>query len=243
MTQFSDDLYLGAVRSTPKVSNPANGGQGFGPMGRIFFYNIVPLTLSVAAYAASQTPSGAGNLTLSVGTGVTQITDPGGHVAYKPDVPRAVSVASAGNDTGVTFTVSGYDFLGQLQTEAITGASGATATGKKAFASLWQIAASGATASTITAGTSNVFGLPMAVADAGYIVHPGWAGALADDAGTFVAADATTPATSTTGDVRGTYLPSSAANGARRLVLAIHTTAIQVGPNATFAGLYGVTPA
>ena len=42
-----------------------------------------------------------------------------------------------------------------------------------------------------------------------------WNNTLAQDAGTFVAADATSPATSATGDPRGTYLPSSASDGTR----------------------------
>jgi hypothetical protein len=87
-----------------------------------------------------------------------------------------------------------------------------------------------------------VFGLPYAVTNAGYLARVGWANVLAEDTGTFVAADSSV-ASNTTGDVRGTYDPSSAADGSRRLVIVIALTAIQAGPNATQTGAIGVTPA
>jgi hypothetical protein len=59
---------------------------------------------------------------------------------------------------------------------------------------------------------------------------------------TFVQADTAT-ATSSTGDVRGTVVPSSATNGYSRLVITIACNAIMVGPNATRTGALGVTQA
>jgi hypothetical protein len=53
----------------------------------------------------------------------------------------------------------------------------------------------------------------------------------------------TTPATSTTGDVRGTYVPSTATNGVKRLVVVIALPGIAAGPNATRTGALGVTQA
>jgi len=43
--------------------------------------------------------------------------------------------------------------------------------------------------------------------------------------------------------VRGTYAPSSAANGTRRLVIGIALTGAQAGPNATQTAAIGVVPA
>jgi hypothetical protein len=89
----------------------------------------------------------------------------------------------------------------------------------------------------------DTFGLPYKVTDAGYLTRTGWAGAVADNAGTFTAADTAT-ATVSTGDVRGTFLPAtSASNGTRRLVIAIGLTAIAAGPDATQVGAVGVIPA
>ena len=82
--------------------------------------------------------------------------------------------------------------------------------------------------------------------DAGYLVRVGYNNTLANDTGgssAFVAADMTVTATTTTGDVRGTYVPSSATNGIKRLVVVIALPAIAVGPNATRAGALGSTQA
>src|SRR5262249_54376301 len=48
-------------------------------------------------------------------------------------VARNVRITSGGNDTGITFTVSGYDVYGFPMSEAITGANAGIASGKKAF--------------------------------------------------------------------------------------------------------------
>jgi hypothetical protein len=86
-----------------------------------------------------------------------------------------------------------------------------------------------------------VLGLPVVVSVIPYIMSVKWDVALADNAGTAVVAVATSPATTATGDVRGTYLPSTAANGTKRLVMFIATPAIMAGPNATRLGAFGVT--
>ena len=65
---------------------------------------------------------------------------------------RQVTITSAGNDTGVTFTVTGTDVNGTAQTEAITGASGAAATSTKYFKTITEIANSAASAGAVTAG-------------------------------------------------------------------------------------------
>lgn len=96
----------------------------------------------------------------------------------------------------------------------------------------------------LSVGMGDTFGLPYRVTDAGYLTRTGWAGAVADNAGTFTAADTTSPATVSTGDVRGTFLPAtSASNGTRRLVIGIGLTAIAAGPDATQVGAIGVVPA
>lgn len=245
MTQFSDDLYLGNAPNlypTPTVlANPQAPGRGIGPLGRIYVYDIVPAALAANNLSVSASP-GSGAIILAAGAGVTAVVDYAGVTRYTLDVPRAIRYVSGGNDTGITFTASGYDFYGQAQTETVTGANG-TATGLKAWQSITGVVASGAVASTLTIGTTDIFGLPYAISDAGYLDRVGWNNTLLNDTGTFVKADATSPATALTGDVRGTYVPSSASNGTKRLVMSLLLTAIQVGPNATQLGATGVTPA
>ena len=246
MGHFTDDLYLGnaptLIAGPDSVGNP--GGLGVGPLGRIYTYDIVPLTLQAAGLASSQNPASGGSFTLTAGTGVTTVVDLNGVTRYVLDVPRAVSITAAGANTA-TYLVSGYDTYGQPLTQSLAAPSTSTVTTLKAFKSVVSITNLNATAGTngLTVGYRDVFGLPWRVTDAGYIVSVKWAGALADDAGTFVAAVTTDPNTAALGDVRGTYTPSSAANGTRRLLVHISLPAIASGPFATRTGALGVTPA
>lgn len=242
MSQFGDDLYLGNADSSqlPGVSGAPspNGGRGFGPLGRVYLYDIVPAALAANNLSTTASP-GTNAIVLTAGAGVTAVVDAQGVTRYVLDVPRAIRYVSGSDDTGITFTTSGYDYLGNPMSETTTGANG-TATGKKAFASITGVVQSGAVAGTLTIGTTDVFGLPVAVPNVAYLLQAKWDSTLAANAGTFVAADAG-PASPTTGDPRGTYAQAgSASNGVRRLILAIGMTAIQVGPNATKAGLFGV---
>lgn len=250
--QFDDNLMLGPVvaggPSVPggiQAANDSAGSspqtRGVGPVGREYVYDIVPVALSATNIAALQTTAGAGNLTLTAGTGVTSVKRADGSTVLQLDVPRAISLTSAGNDSGVNFTITGFDLYGQPMTQTLAGPNANTVVTTKAFFQVAQIAVNGAVGQQVSAGVSDVFGLPVIVSDAGYIDRVGWANALAADAGTFVAADATSPATAATGDVRGTYKPTSASNGSRRLVLGILLPGTAVGPAATRAGAFGVT--
>jgi hypothetical protein len=251
--QFDDNLMIGpVVAGGPAVAglqaaNDSAGSskqtRGIGPLGRVFVYDVVPAAVATANLAALQTTVGAGSLVLTAGAGVTQVSRPDGTTAYQFDIPRAVSLTSAGNESGVNFTVSGYDIYGQPMTQVLAGPNADTVTTLKAFWQVTSIAVNGAVATNTSAGSSDVFGLPVICSNAGYIDRAGWNGALAADAGTFVAADATSPATSATGDVRGTYKPSSASDGVKKLVLGILLPATAVGPQATRAGALGVTQA
>jgi hypothetical protein len=225
------------------LGDPSPMSLGVGPLGRIYMWDTIPQTLQAANIAASQTPAAAGNLTLTAGTSVVTATRSDGTTVYQLDVPRALSVTQVTAGTGRNFTVSGYDYYGQAMTELIASTSGSTISGNKAFYQIASIAVSNATTTAVTVGTTDKLGLPVRVIDGGYVVNAGWAGTAGFNAGTFAAADMTTPATNATGDVRGTYIPSSATNGSRRLVMAIAVPAIAVGPNSTRNGALGVTQA
>jgi len=222
------------------LGDPAPMSLGVGPLGRVYVWDTIPQTLQSANIAASQTASAAGNLTLTAGTSATSVVKSNGTTVIQLDVPRALTVNCS--TTARAFTVSGYDYYGQAMTEVITVATAGTAvTGNKAFYQIASVSIAGS-ATACVVGTSDYLGLPVRAIDAGYVVSVGWANTLARDAGTFTAA-ATATATSTTGDVRGTYKPSSASNGSNRLVMAIAVPAIAVGPNSTATGALGVTQA
>jgi len=222
------------------LGDPSPMSLGVGPVGRTYTFDVIPQAINTSAVAASQAPAAAGNLTLTAGASTKSVVRSDGTTVIQLDCPRALIVNSS--TTARAFTVTGYDYYGQPMSEVITVSVAATpVNGKKAFYQVSNVAIAGS-ATAVTVGTTDIIGLPIRVVDAGYIVGAGWANTLARDAGTFVAA-ATATATTTTGDVRGTYVPSSATNGYSRLILTIACNAIQVGPNATRQGALGVTQA
>ena len=231
------------------LNDPSPMEVGVGPLGREYVWDVIPQTLQAANIAASQTPVAAGNLTLTAGTSVKSFVRTDGTTVLQLDCARAVQLTTVSGtiSTSRNLTVSGYDYYGQPMTEVIatgtTSSTVANVAGKKAFYQISSIAINGSLPVAITVGTTDVLGFPLRTFDAGYVVRVGWNNTLANDAGTFVVADMTTPATSTTGDVRGTYVPSSATNGIKRLVTVIALSGIATGPNATRTGALGVTQA
>jgi hypothetical protein len=113
-------------------------------------------------------------------------------------------------------TVTGEDEFGQPMRES--SAAGTSFTGKKAFKKVTGLAVS-ANVTGLTVGTGNVLGLPFFLSATHFVRQE-----LQDDAtasaGTVVAGD-DADATATTGDVRGTYTPNAAPDGAKRFELVI----------------------
>lgn len=125
-------------------------------------------------------------------------------------------------DTGYSLIVRGYDIAGFPMTETIPVSANATAYGKKAWKyitqmNLWR-ASSTTTTGNVSVGVGDVFGLNVRsdfweylnvyYASAFQTAAPGGAG------NGWAVADATSPATGTTGDVRGTLQVSAAGAGA-----------------------------
>ena len=245
-SDLSDDLFLGSaqtymgVNTNSALGDPAPMDLGVGPLGRIYVWDTVPAAKATNNLATASVYTST--ITLTAGSGVTLTTNAAGTAVYQLDVPRAVAVTlGAGSPTTRNVTITGFDYYGQAMSEVIaTGTTqSTTVNGKKAFFQITGATISGSPVVTIALGTTDILGLPVRVTNAGYIAHTGWDNTLAADAGTFVAA-VTTTATTTTGDVRGTYVPSSATDGAKRLVVGILLPALACGPNSTRAGALGV---
>jgi hypothetical protein len=220
--------------------DPAPMDLGVGPLGRIYVWDVIPQAAVTNNVAASQTAAGAGAVTLTAGTSAKSVVRPDGTTVIQLDVPRALKVNCA--TTARAFTVSGYDYYGQAMSEVITVAVAGTAvTGKKAFYQVTGATIAGS-ATAVVIGTSDVLGIPVRVTNVAYVASVKSNSTLAQDAGTFVAADTAT-ATTATGDVRGTYVPATASDGLVRTVMGILLPAIAVGPNATRVGALGVTQA
>lgn len=194
-----------------------------------------PDTADPDGIAETQSASGAHNLVLN-----GAYADPYGGVKAVLDVPRNIVVDSGGADTAV-LTIYGKDVYGQAMVESIT-LNGTTAVaGKKAFKEINRIAASATIANGAFVGTGDVFGLPAYVSAASQVLASiedgvftyalGYDGDTTGDpvavtsllAGTLVVGDQSTP-TATTGDVRGTFDPTTAANGAKSFELLVLLT-------------------
>lgn len=151
---------------------------------------------------------------------------------------RNVRITSGGNDSGLTFTVAGYDVYGTPMTEAITGANAGIASGLKAWKYIASITVSGGTvATTVKVGTGDVYGMPLRCDFVG-LAQINWNSTGITASTGFTVPDATSPATTTTGDVRGTYNVQSASDGTKRLIVSV-----MIPPNnlsTANPGLFGV---
>ena len=220
--------------------DPSPMDLGIGPLGRIYVWDVIPQALVANNIATAQTTSST--IALTAGTSVKSIVNTYGQTVLQLDIPRALSIVSGtGTLTNRNVTITGYDYYGQPMSEVIaTGTvQSTTVKGKKAFFTILSASISGALGATIAVGTTDILGFPVRVFNVAYLASVKSNSTLAQDAGTFVAADTAT-ATTTTGDVRGTYVPATASDGIVRTVAGILLPAIAVGPNATRVGALGV---
>ena len=72
------------------------------------------------------------------------------------DKPRRVLFTSAGNDSGITFTITGTDWNNNPVSEVLTGANATTAYTQYDYKTVTSIVASGASAGTVSIGTNGV---------------------------------------------------------------------------------------
>ena len=231
------------LHSNTPYDNPSPMDLGVGPLGRVYIWDTVPQAAVTNNLAVAASPTTT--YTLAAGTSVKAVTLLDGSTGYQLDVPRAVAVTiGTGTITTRNVTINGYDYYGQAMSEVIaTGTTqSTTVNGKKAFYIVTSATVSGAVGGTTALGTTDILGIPVRVFDAGYVVNVKYNNTLAANAGTFVAA-ATATATTTTGDVRGTFAPSGATDGIKRLVMCVALPGIAVGPNSTRVGALGVTQA
>lgn len=165
------------------------------------------------------------------------------------DVPRNLVVTMTHSTSVVACTVliTGTDEYGDTMSELFTiTATGTTktATGKKAFKQITTVAitsAGDATTNTCNIGFGDSLGLPYfltAVANAILMID----GVPQTTVGTLTPAVTTSPATTTTGDVRGTWLPNSATDATRRYSLLMWNIPTAVQENSA-SSAFGVAQA
>ena len=156
---------------------------------------------------------------------------------------RAVAVTAASGATATTATVSGYDCYGYPLVEAITITAGSQVSGRKAFKYIKSVVLNAADAThAYSVDTTDVFGFPIR-SDAFGDILVNYATSLTATtlitaATNYVASDRTV-ATSTTGDVRGTFGAFTSGTGANKLIVRQSPQPYMV--QTANPGLYGVT--
>lgn len=133
-------------------------------------------------------------------------------------IARNVRITSAGNDSAKTILVTGYDIYGYPMSELITGANAGVASGVKAFKYIASVVFSAVPAGNVSVGTGDVFGLGLRSDYFGEL-EVNWNNAWITANTGYTAAVTTSPATTTTGDVRGTYAVQSASDATKRLFI------------------------
>jgi hypothetical protein len=133
-------------------------------------------------------------------TGVTPFPEPFG---------RTLVIVASGAGTS-TVLVNGWDYLHQPIAERVTLAGATPVQMKKAFKDFNNIVIDNFTAATtVNIGSGTGLGLPYKAIRVSWEVANGVVAA----AGTLTAGVLTDPQTATTGDPRGTYVPTTALNG------------------------------
>jgi|TARA_R110002167_G_scaffold5492_1_gene25744 hypothetical protein len=105
-------------------------------------------TVALDADGISVAASVGNNAALTIGGALAS----GGSVTLSHG--RVVTILSAGDDSGISFTVTGTDVNSDAQTESITGANADTATGSKYFLTVSGISAVGNPAGNVSAGVN-----------------------------------------------------------------------------------------
>jgi hypothetical protein len=162
-------------------------------------------------------------------------------------VSRCLQVTSSGaGGTGYTVLVRGYDVYGVPMAERIAVANSATATaGVKAFkyvtSCTLEKSGGGTFGANISVGTTDVFGFALK-SDLFEYTNIAMAGSYVSASTGYTAAVETSPATATTGDVRGTYAVQTASNGTRRLIMfvTISQTNLYNATNLDSSSMFGV---
>jgi hypothetical protein len=110
--------------------------------------NITADTVALDADGISVAAAVGNNAALVIGGALSS----GGSVTLSHG--RVVTILSAGDDSAISFTVTGTDVNSDAQTESITGANAGTATGSKYFLTVSGISAVGNPAGNVSAGVN-----------------------------------------------------------------------------------------
>ena len=139
-------------------------GRSFVVVGTIFTPNgPLAVTETITGANASVVSSAKQYNTIvsiTVDAGTAGALTVGSYSFATLDVARRVLFTSGGNDSGITFTLTGTDWAGSPIGETVTGANAGTAVSVLDYLTITSITTSGAVATTLTVGTNGVAGSP-----------------------------------------------------------------------------------
>lgn len=137
---------------------------------------------------------------------------PGLFLDARQSIARCIEITGAAGSVGGNFLISGYDLYGMAMSQLLTVGAAASAFTTKTFKYITSIVPQFTDAHNYSVGTGDEFGFNLRVNQIENTII--WWNGLLNAASTgFTAAVGTTPATTTTGDVRGTILTSTLGNG------------------------------
>jgi hypothetical protein len=119
-------------------------------------YTVALTASQTTGIALSQSLGAAGALTINgalASSGVATLTSTN-------CTARRVGITSAGNDSALTWTITGTDWFGNVISETLAGGNAVAVQSVRDYATVTKIAGSAATASTVTAGTTTVGSTP-----------------------------------------------------------------------------------
>jgi hypothetical protein len=236
--------------------------------------NITPVTLSSTALATAQTVTSGTAMVLSTSTGIVTATvisvtsglavtnlyavgQAAGRVSFGSAgtiqmwdpttmTARVLSIGvSNATTTSVAFKVSGFDIYGVQMDETITISSATISSGKKAWKYIQSVTPQGSdSVNSYSVGTTDTYGFPLATLNFGDVLI-NYNSILLTTNTSYLAA-VSTIAGATTGDIRGTFVLPSAANGTKPLyvyqtptLLALQTPTGVAGTS-TVQSMFGV---
>lgn len=128
-------------------------------MGRLSVFNLTLAAVDADGICESQKPTEAGLLTLdgvlTASRKDTTVSPSAAITTALLDRPRHVSVTSDADDSGITFTVSGYDAGGVLRSETVTGPDTGAVSTTQNFREVLSVSISAAATGNITVGTND----------------------------------------------------------------------------------------
>lgn len=228
---------------------------GAGTAGAPHFTRVATIT---SATAGTFTDAAVTSVTAqAIGSADENLVTPEPFIRYGADrlfdqfqgCARAVNVATAAGAANQNITINGYDIYNTPMTEVIAAVASTTVNGKKAFKSIFSAVptSTDATASAYSVGTTDIYGFAVRTDRQEYTEIYMNAAQITAATG-WLTADITSPATTTTGDVRGTYAVQTASNGSavgtgRRLLLTTRMPVYQMAAAVpgSVAPMFGVT--